>query len=329
MGGVTRSAVVNGAVLGLLALVGCARPAPAEAVPPAAPPVDDAPAAVADDSKDAPTTDPDVDRDGILDAADGCPNAAEIMNGYEDTDGCPDDPPQEGRLLVMRPVLFAARSVEIAEDQGPELARTVEVLREMTGERVEVVGHADLREAEDEAGRVKLGLRRAEAVRGRLVKLGIAAERMTVRSDGGTRPLEASVTDSGRARNRRVEFLFVEANGRSAGRRRRAQRAPRSSSWSSRRRDGAPDVGGVLNGRPGRVPGRRGERTERRTSACSAGAVRRDERTERRSAACLAGALVEFLVVETNGRRPADACAGRASRGRWSSGRSRAGSSCG
>ncbi|MBN1504927.1 MAG: thrombospondin type 3 repeat-containing protein [Candidatus Eisenbacteria bacterium] len=34
--------------------------------------------------------DPDNDSDGILDAADRCPNEAETVNGYEDADGCPE-----------------------------------------------------------------------------------------------------------------------------------------------------------------------------------------------------------------------------------------------
>src|SRR3990172_1422319 len=33
---------------------------------------------------------PDTDSDGIADSADQCINEAETMNGYEDSDGCPD-----------------------------------------------------------------------------------------------------------------------------------------------------------------------------------------------------------------------------------------------
>ena len=38
-------------------------------------------------------TSPDIDRDGVPDKADRCPNFPETMNGFEDQDGCPDERP--------------------------------------------------------------------------------------------------------------------------------------------------------------------------------------------------------------------------------------------
>src|SRR3990170_4186295 len=38
-------------------------------------------------------TAPDTDIDGIPDANDACPTQKETVNGYKDTDGCPDTPP--------------------------------------------------------------------------------------------------------------------------------------------------------------------------------------------------------------------------------------------
>jgi len=42
-----------------------------------------------------PTLGPDLDRDGIPDDVDQCPTQAETVNEYEDSDGCPDEPPIE------------------------------------------------------------------------------------------------------------------------------------------------------------------------------------------------------------------------------------------
>jgi outer membrane protein OmpA-like peptidoglycan-associated protein len=42
----------------------------------------------------------DSDDDGILDDVDRCPAVRETMNGFEDGDGCPDDPDQDGDGIV-------------------------------------------------------------------------------------------------------------------------------------------------------------------------------------------------------------------------------------
>ena len=42
-----------------------------------------------------PAPPPDKDGDGILDDADKCADKPETKNGFEDTDGCPDEKPPE------------------------------------------------------------------------------------------------------------------------------------------------------------------------------------------------------------------------------------------
>ena len=44
----------------------------------------------------APVADNDPDHDGIVGAADQCPNVAEDFDGFEDTDGCPEDQDSDG-----------------------------------------------------------------------------------------------------------------------------------------------------------------------------------------------------------------------------------------
>jgi len=51
-----------------------------------------------------------------------------------------------------------------------------------------------------------LSERRAEAVRARIIKAGIAAGRLNAAGYGATRPRESNATVEGRARNRRVEL---------------------------------------------------------------------------------------------------------------------------
>jgi outer membrane protein OmpA-like peptidoglycan-associated protein len=79
-------------------------------------------------------------------------------------------------------------------------------LRSDPRSRVVVVGHADSGERYPDV----TGRKRAEAVRDYLVKeRGVDAARITTKSAGATRPLDTGKTAAARARNRRVEVIFV------------------------------------------------------------------------------------------------------------------------
>jgi outer membrane protein OmpA-like peptidoglycan-associated protein len=79
-------------------------------------------------------------------------------------------------------------------------------LRQDPRSRVIVVGHADRRERTPEV----VARKRAEAVRAYLVKeRGIEEARISTRSSGLSKPLDTGSSASARARNRRVEVIFV------------------------------------------------------------------------------------------------------------------------
>jgi outer membrane protein OmpA-like peptidoglycan-associated protein len=72
--------------------------------------------------------------------------------------------------------------------------------------RVVVIGHADSKERYPEV----IGRTRAEAVKSYLVKdRGIEESRITAKSAGATRPLDTGTSAAARAKNRRVELIFV------------------------------------------------------------------------------------------------------------------------
>jgi outer membrane protein OmpA-like peptidoglycan-associated protein len=54
---------------------------------------------------------------------------------------------------------------------------------------------------------------RAQAVMKFLVDAGVPSARLQANGFGESRPIDDNKTDAGRARNRRVEFLFVEQSG--------------------------------------------------------------------------------------------------------------------
>ena len=79
-------------------------------------------------------------------------------------------------------------------------------LRQDPRSRVIIIGHADSGERYPEV----IARRRAEAVKDYLVKeKGIEESRITTRSAGATKPLDTGKDAAARARNRRVEVIFV------------------------------------------------------------------------------------------------------------------------
>jgi outer membrane protein OmpA-like peptidoglycan-associated protein len=79
-------------------------------------------------------------------------------------------------------------------------------LRQDPKARVVIVGHADSKERYPEV----IGRTRAEAVKTYLVKdRGVEESRITAKSAGATRPLDTGTSAAARAKNRRVELIFV------------------------------------------------------------------------------------------------------------------------
>jgi len=73
--------------------------------------------------------------------------------------------------------------------------------------KLRIEGHTD--STGDAAKNLDLSKRRAESVKGALVKLGIGADRLSTEGLGQTKPLAPNETPQGRAENRRVEFVKV------------------------------------------------------------------------------------------------------------------------
>ena len=60
---------------------------------------------------------------------------------------------------------------------------------------------------------MKLGMRRAESVKAKLLEFGVPADRIVgVESRGEEEPVATNSTDEGRALNRRIEFKLIRKN---------------------------------------------------------------------------------------------------------------------
>jgi outer membrane protein OmpA-like peptidoglycan-associated protein len=81
-------------------------------------------------------------------------------------------------------------------------------LKEYGNLGVVVEGHSDSKGSTKH--NQKLSLRRAEAVRDYLVKLGVAGGRIVVIGQGASEPIASNETREGRAQNRRVVLLVYQ-----------------------------------------------------------------------------------------------------------------------
>lgn len=157
---------------------------------------------------------PDTDGDGLDDLADKCVAQPETVNGFEDTDGCPDKIPLDVKKILgtIQGIQFGFLSAQLTESSKPILQRASAILAEYPDLKLEIQGHTD-RDGDPEANR-ELSLRRAESVRSELIAGGIAEGRLTAVGYGSERPLDVSDTEAARAANRRIEFRLLDAEGK-------------------------------------------------------------------------------------------------------------------
>ena len=121
------------------------------------------------------------------------------------------------RVMMTGDVLFAFDSAEIRPDAKRTLTDLIEVLKQVAGVPVVVEGHTDSKGADDY--NQALSERRAAAVVDWLVAEGkLDRKRLAARGMGETDPVAPNTTPEGRddpegrQRNRRVEFVFPEAD---------------------------------------------------------------------------------------------------------------------
>ncbi len=146
----------------------------------------------------------DADGDNIPDDLDQCPDEGETLNGYQDTDGCPDKAPVEEKTLILKGVNFETGKAKLTPESLPVLDDIAAQLQAAPNIALEVSGHTDNRG--NAAKNTALSESRAQAVADYLLSKGISKDRLSVKGFGSTRPVATNKTAEGRMQNRRVEF---------------------------------------------------------------------------------------------------------------------------
>jgi outer membrane protein OmpA-like peptidoglycan-associated protein len=155
----------------------------------------------------------DTDGDGIPDPQDKCPEEAEVINGVDDDDGCPD----EGEALVvltsthveiLQSVYFDTNRDTIQDKSHALLDQLAHLLvLHPDVHKVRIEGHTD--NVGNADANLDLSKRRAKAVHAYLVRKGVLDVRLDDDGFGASKPIADNVTEAGRAKNRRVEFVIV------------------------------------------------------------------------------------------------------------------------
>jgi outer membrane protein OmpA-like peptidoglycan-associated protein len=158
--------------------------------------------------------DEDDDADGIADADDQCPDEREVYNGFNDEDGCADE--GDVKVFVTRTHIKVDEKIFFDHAKATIRQGSHSVLRQLAGtlranaqiEKLEINGHADIT-GTDEFNR-KLSDQRARQVRKFLINHGVDSDRLVAEGFGDNAPIASNESESGRAKNRRVEFVIIK-----------------------------------------------------------------------------------------------------------------------
>jgi len=145
----------------------------------------------------------DQDGDGIADSLDQCPNQPEIINFYQDEDGCPDEKPDPVHEGVIVGLTFEIGTKKLYANADSLLMDIAAALKAYPGTEIEIGAHVD-----NETGNLAETLSKAQAdtVAKILQKMGVEKRRMQPVGYGHSRPLVPNRTAKGREQNRRIEI---------------------------------------------------------------------------------------------------------------------------
>lgn len=114
-------------------------------------------------------------------------------------------------LNIINNIQFAYDSSDILENSYDDLDLLAEVMKQYTGLRVRIRGHADPRGSEEY--NMELSRRRAQAVYDYLSEQGVSAARMSTEALGENSPELQGNDETAHAQNRYVELVFSYAGG--------------------------------------------------------------------------------------------------------------------
>lgn len=113
-----------------------------------------------------------------------------------------------GNKVVLKNIFFDSNKFEIKDESKSELAILIDFLTDNPRVKIEIRGYTD--NVGDDKSNLILSQNRAKSVYIYLVKSGINADRLTSKGFGKEDAISDNNTVSGRANNRRTEFVITE-----------------------------------------------------------------------------------------------------------------------
>ena len=112
-----------------------------------------------------------------------------------------------GMVVTLGDVLFDTGHWKLLPEGSRNMVKLAEVFRRDPQRRALIEGFTD--SVGSTTANYELSERRANAVMGELVKLGVAADHLSTRAHGADDPAASNATAAGRQLNRRVEIVFT------------------------------------------------------------------------------------------------------------------------
>ena len=119
----------------------------------------------------------------------------------------PLQPIEANAMMILKNIFFDVNKFDLKSESQVELDKLVQLLTENPTIKIEISGHTD--NVGKPADNLILSKNRAKAVVSYLVSKNIAAQRLTSKGYGETKPVADNKTDEGRAMNRRTEVKVV------------------------------------------------------------------------------------------------------------------------
>jgi OmpA-OmpF porin, OOP family len=109
------------------------------------------------------------------------------------------------KKFVTHAINFDVNKATIKPESAPFIKQLADFLNENPKISIEIDGHTD--NDGNDAANMTLSQERAEAIKKRLIALGISATRLTTKGFGATKPVKPNTSAESKAENRRIEFI--------------------------------------------------------------------------------------------------------------------------
>jgi len=111
------------------------------------------------------------------------------------------------RIIFVSGILFKVNEAIINNELHPYFKRFTKVLNQYTNTTILITGHTD--NTGDDKLNIDLSQKRADNTKKLLENFGLDGERIYTLGHGATLPIASNNTSTGRAINRRVEFIIL------------------------------------------------------------------------------------------------------------------------